>query len=166
MSENSKNENKAKWGIAAIISIGLLGIGGITLFNFSYQKTSVYEAQRIPDEQEVAAKADIENRQAGLTALEEENYLAALSYFLGIPDDSQTVTDRDQLIDQAVTGYCTQIRLLTDEELDYENFDEAKILLESALQYVSDNTDLYQKLLAEYEYVIFRESLYDYSGAL
>ena len=160
MSEKSKNENKAKWGIAAIISIGLLGIGGITLFNFSYQKTSVYEAQRIPDEQEVAAKADIENRQAGLTALEEENYLAALSYFLGIPDDSQTVTDRDQLIDQAVTGYCTQIRLLTDEELDYENFDEAKILLESALQYVSDNTDLYQKLLAEYEYVIFRESLY------
>lgn len=160
MSDNSKNENKTKLGIAAIISIGLLGIGGITLFNFSYQKTSVYEAERIPDDQEVAAKADVENRQAGLVALQEENYLAALSYFLGIPDDSEIVTDRDQLISQAVKGYCTQIRLLTDEELDYENFDKAKILLESALQYVSDNADLYQKLLTEYEYVVFRESLY------
>lgn len=38
-----------------------------------------------------------------------------------------------------VTEYCVQIRLLTDEELDYKNFNEAKILLESAFQYVSNN---------------------------
>ncbi len=38
-----------------------------------------------------------------------------------------------------VTEYCVQIRLLTDEELDYKNFNEAKILLESVFQYVSNN---------------------------
>ncbi len=54
----------------------------MTLFNFNYQKISVYEAEKIPDEQEIAAKADAENRQAGLEALEKGNYLAALSYFL------------------------------------------------------------------------------------
>lgn len=52
----------------------------------------------------------------------------------------------DQLIDKIGTGYCTQIRLLTNEELNHENFSElpgSPILWESALQYVSDNRDLY-----------------------
>lgn len=136
-----------------ILGIAIFGIGGVTLFNFEY--APVYEAARIPDETEVSEKSDIQNKDAGVEELAAENYLGALSYFLGISDNSETVTNKSELIEDALTGYFFYIREQADRELDFNNFDKAKQLIEKGMQYISE-----EKLLKEYQYVLLREQLY------
>lgn len=136
-----------------ILSLGLLGIGGFTMFSLTY--APVYEASRIPDEKEVSEKSDIENMNAGIEELADENYLGALSFFLGISDDSETVTNKFELIQKALSGYFFYIREQAERELDFNNFSEAKRLIEKGLQYTSE-----EDLLKEYEYVLLREELY------
>lgn len=132
--------------------MGKIRTNALTIFSLGL----FIEAERIPDAQEVAEKSDIENRDAGLRAYENENCLGALEYFMGISDNSAIVTNKQDLIRQALMGYISQMKSLADEELNYDNFDKAKNLIESALQYVSDDTGL----LEEYQYILLREELY------
>ena len=137
------------------MSIALLGIGGFTVFSFSGTYAPVYEASRIPDEKEISEKSDIENRDAGVEELADENYLGALSFFLGISDDSETVTNKSELIQEALSGYFLYIRKQAKRELDFNNFAEAKLLIEKGLKYTSE-----ENLLKEYQYILLREELY------
>lgn len=138
-----------------ILGIAVFGIGGVTLLNLTFEYAPVYEASRIPDEEELSEKSDVQNKDAGVEELAAENYLGALSYFLGISDDSETVTNKSGLIEDALTGFFFYIREQAEKELDFNNFDKAKQLIERGMQYISD-----EKLLKEYEYVLLREELY------
>ena len=140
-----------------LISVGIGGaslVGGISLVNIGI---SIEDKPKQPlSAEELAEQSDIENSKDGLRAMEEEDFFAALVYFHAISDESESVTNKDELLQDAALGYLSDILEKTDGELDYDNFNQAKIYLEEAISLMPDNS----KLLQEYNHVLLREQLY------
>lgn len=140
-----------------LISVGIGGasfLGGISLINIGITVNN--EAPKPVSTEEISKQSDIENRNDGLQAMNEGDYFSALVFFHAISDQSESVTNKDELIQDAALGYLTDILEKTDGELDYENFNQAKIYLEEAISLMPNN----QKLNQEYNHVLLREELY------
>lgn len=141
-----------------LISVGIGGaslLGGISLVNIGINIEN--EAEQPISPEELAERSDIENRKDGLRAMEEGDFFSALVYFHAISDESESVTNKDELLQDAALGYLSDILEKTDGELDYDNFNQAKIYLEEAISLMPDNL----KLSQEYNHVLLREQLYN-----
>lgn len=141
-----------------LISVGIGGaslLGGISLVNIGINIENE-PAQPISPE-ELAEQSDIENKKDGLRAMKEGDFFSALVYFHAISDESELVTNKDELLRDAALGYLSDILEKTDGELDYDNFNQAKIYLEEAISLMPDNP----KLSQEYNHVLLREQLYN-----
>lgn len=132
---------------------GVSYVGGITIFG----KTDniINEAPK-PISAEEAKKTDLDNEEAGLEAMAQENYMTALTCFMAIADDSETVPHKQDLVSQALNAYLSDIIARADENIDYEDFNKAKNTLEEALRVVPNNKAVEEK----YDYVLLREELY------
>lgn len=142
-----------------LMAISFAAVGGITFFGFSLFNLSFeykQEAPRVETAEEVANKSDIENRDKGLEALERGDYFAALTFFMSISDSSEVVNNKQELVANAANAFLTDILSITDTELDYDNFNEAKNELNKALALLPDN----EMLIKKYNYVLLREELY------
>lgn len=141
-----------------LISVGIGGaslLGGISLVNIGINIEN--EAVQPISPEELAEQSDIDNRNDGLRAMEERDFFSALAYFHAISDESESVTNKDELLRDAALGYLSDILEKADGELDYDNFNQAKIYLEEAISLMPDN----QKLSQEYNHVLIREQLYN-----
>lgn len=151
-----------KKGIAVF---GALFLASVTLFNRSiFGGVSLFESlisifheapEPVPIES-IEKQTDLENMQKGIDAMENEEYFAALAYFTAIPDDSDLATEKAEQIEKAAIKYLTDILKKADEELNYDNFNQAKRYLDEAIRLLPDSQELNDK----YRYVLLRETLY------
>ena len=158
ISQRSVFSSMNKIAKIVLISVGIGGaslLGGISLVNIGINIENE-PAQPISPE-ELAEQSDIENKKDGLRAMKEGDFFSALVYFHAISDESELVTNKDELLRDAALGYLSDILEKTDGELDYDNFNQAKIYLEEAISLMPDNP----KLSQEYNHVLLREQLYN-----
>ena len=136
------------------IALAALALGGVTLVSFSFNYTK--EAQKLPTKAEKQEDADLSTKSKGEDAIQEGKYLEALQLFLTIPDDSTTVLNKYELVEEATKLYLSKVLKEIDNELDNNNFSKAENLLNEGLKVIPDNEELIDKST----YVSLRKELY------
>lgn len=136
------------------IALAALALGGVTLVSFSFNYTK--EAQKLPTKAEKQEDADLSTKSKGEDAIQEGKYLEALQLFLTIPDDSTTVLNKYELVEEATKLYLSKVLKEIDNELDNNNFSKAENLLNEGLKVIPDNEELINKST----YVSLRKELY------
>lgn len=148
-----------------IISISYSVFGGFTLFGITFSE--IHEASRPLTEKEKRDNADIatkekkegmdkEAKSKGDDALKEGQYLNAIHFYMGISDDSAVVSNKAQLVQMATKEYISYILSEADNELENNNFDQAKNLINEALKEINED----EELLKKQEYILLREELH------
>lgn len=154
--KNNKNH------LPAIITITIIGgvtfLGGVNFLNIDHPHffSKIYNPQKPLTEEEKRDNIDIEAKEKGDEAIKNGDYLSAIGYYNSISDNSNVVSNKNELIEYAKKEYLSYILSKVNTELENENFNDAKILISEALEVIPDNDTLLEKQI----YVSAREELH------